>query len=482
MPEFTRFHLPLTRQGSKNSSSGISSRNPQLILQAPAPSKEFSFYAEKPRSASPQYTTTFAQSLDDSSNADLVYSQSDLADSFGQLSRPSFQEERYSNTNRYFASDFMEMASPSKNNFARQNLSMMGHNQEDHEDTLTPSPVIEYDLTDNGFFNGDGIDSRHRSNSHARNKSGESSTSTKWWKLPRQRNHHKSSSSSTHPTIDTGRDVSSRASSFGSIRGAEFDVNSSTASFSNQSNFAVDTSPPVSPPLDSFTFPRPHNQPLSPYSAESRQTWSRDGFGDGRRSLHSKKSSLSSNGHCRQKSSQSIDNPANFMLSSQDKWSMQLGHANYTIIPEPYTPDFFDLSTWHKLLEDRETAQAEYCKHKARTIEHYGLNTQTFRLTEAKWAEINGEWEKIVRMAKKCLMARGFQSAQLTATAASQNVKMPALNPHVDGKFPKLGDEDIVGPMAQSEPIYSREPSPVQKASLTKWKLDRLFGKSSSQS
>lgn len=466
MADFTLFHRPFNRSNVTQ---------PNLTYTSLSHDSTFSETTTPP---TPQYNSSVSQDFKSSYRS----AQFDLEDPFVALYPTSFQEVSYTSPSKYNSSDLMDMASPSKNNFAQQ-VSTFEDYTEDNDDTIMPDPVVEYDLTDNGYSFSSGMDSEHLS-THKRNQSGEStnSTSTKWWKLGRQR-HNKSNSASTHPISDTGR-ASSRTSSFTSARGDEFDARSSTVSFQNQSSWVLD-SPPVSP-SGNFSFPSPQTQSFSQHQLDNRPTSSRDGQYklETGRALHSKKSSLSSvnfsHSHSRQRSAQSLDNGSS-LTSSQDKWALALGHANYTVEPEPYAPEDPNLDSWRQLLDDRESAHSDYCKQRARIIEHYGLNSKQFKLTEAKWAEINSEWEQIIRMTKNNLLARGTPATLLAASASCQSVRMPTLNPHVDGKFPKLGDEDIVGPMAQSEPLQSRDPSPARKQSGQKWKLDKIFSKPSSQ-
>jgi hypothetical protein len=134
MSDYTLFHLPLTRSGSKNSTAGvINSYNPHFVLHASTPSNDSFSYAEGSTPPTPPYQSSFPENYHHSADLEHEFDQSDLVDPFEQLFQPTFQEARYHDTDRYFTSNLMEMASPSKNNFARQIPRMMREEQEDND-------------------------------------------------------------------------------------------------------------------------------------------------------------------------------------------------------------------------------------------------------------------------------------------------------------------------------------------------------------
>jgi hypothetical protein len=197
----------------------------------------------------------------------------------------------------------------------------------------------------------------------------------------------------------------------------------------------------------------------------------------------------------------------------QDKWSRALGHANFTIQPEPYVPARLDRRSCRRLARDWEKAQAEFLRHQARTLEHYGPRSRTYALTEEKWTEINARWERCVNEATARLAAhraalglpplpppaatdaavagaaapapsaadvaspadsrpstaQGQSAPSSRPTTAGKDAapakQVPRLAPSWDGnKFPKLGDADIVGPMVVQHGAGSgsdSEPSPA---------------------
>lgn len=109
-------------------------------------------------------------------------------------------------------------------------------------------------------------------------------------------------------------------------------------------------------------------------------------------------------------------------------------------------------------------------KHLVRTGEHYGVTSKIYKLTEEKWADVDLQWKKN----NELLLAKAGTDDEF-AGALSRSIaepapllKMPSLNdPRSDGKFPKLGDEDIVGPMVQIASQFQRRPS--RKAAFFKF-------------
>jgi hypothetical protein len=165
------------------------------------------------------------------------------------------------------------------------------------------------------------------------------------------------------------------------------------------------------------------------------------------------------------------------IIAPPDKWSNLLGHANFTIFPEPYVPDVFNHESYDRLVSHWKEACEEYCKHQARTLEHFGPNSKTFKFTEEKWAEIDAEWKYNVDETSAKAISHGASAEDLTSSEPPTYVRMPSINPHVDGKFPKLNDEDIVGPM---DTIPPRVQPPVRRSTASKVIYEfksGLFGK-----
>ncbi|KAI9872600.1 MAG: hypothetical protein M1830_001427 [Pleopsidium flavum] len=145
-----------------------------------------------------------------------------------------------------------------------------------------------------------------------------------------------------------------------------------------------------------------------------------------------------------------------------DEWADKLGHANFNIYPQPYIPDVPDTEACKQMRADWDLARCNYMKHLVRTGEHYGVTSKIYKLTEEKWAVVDLQWKKNSEL----LVAKAGETDE-SVMALSQNtiepappLKMPSLNdPRSDGKFPKLGDEDIVGPMVQIASQFPHRPS-----------------------
>jgi hypothetical protein len=167
----------------------------------------------------------------------------------------------------------------------------------------------------------------------------------------------------------------------------------------------------------------------------------------------------------------SSDIPPIVIADLNDEWANKLGHANFTIYPEPDVPDRFDLEACRQLRANWDLARCNYTKHLVRTGEHYGVTSKTYRLTEEKWASIDAIWRKNndLTIAKTVENSKdAFATLKHTTLGEPGNsnimTKIPSLNdPRSEGKFPLLGDEDIVGPMVQVAAQLQRSPSKKTK-------------------
>ena len=171
----------------------------------------------------------------------------------------------------------------------------------------------------------------------------------------------------------------------------------------------------------------------------------------------------------------SADIPPMMLADPNDKWANMLGHANFTILPEPYVPEVSNAVSVQQQFDDWVEAQRNYAKHQVRTAEHYGVTSKYYLLSEQKWAEIHAEWRQNHDIAKVQAAAIGhaFASTSPIEPGPISTMLMPMLNdPKSEGKFPKLGDEDIVGPMQQGAALLPRTPS--RKRTLFKF-LNVLF-------
>ncbi|CAK7206599.1 hypothetical protein SEUCBS139899_009398 [Sporothrix eucalyptigena] len=149
-------------------------------------------------------------------------------------------------------------------------------------------------------------------------------------------------------------------------------------------------------------------------------------------------------------------------LEPHDEWCDRLGHANYTILPKPYklpTNDTTDTRALHVLRDDWMLARTNYAKHLVRTGEHYGTTSNTYVLTEAKWAETDREWQRahddaMAHITNMLVRAGGdgrARAATLDQLPPLQHHDVSCVIPQIldnaEGKFPGLCDGDIVGPM-----------------------------------
>lgn len=156
----------------------------------------------------------------------------------------------------------------------------------------------------------------------------------------------------------------------------------------------------------------------------------------------------------------SADIPPMMLADVNDKWALKLGHNNFTIHPEPYFPEVCDSASLKQLFADWEQARHNFIKHQVRMAEHNGPTSKAYLLCQEKWAEIDTMWKKNHDLAVSRASARGEEPEPSSPMEPAPLSKMPTLNdPKSEGKFPKLGDEDIVGPMVQiASPIIQRTP------------------------
>lgn len=136
-----------------------------------------------------------------------------------------------------------------------------------------------------------------------------------------------------------------------------------------------------------------------------------------------------------------------FTLSDpNDEWANRLGHANFTIQPEPYVPGFCDLESFQEFRARWDLARCNFAKHLVRTGEHYGVTSNIYKLTEQKWESINREWKNHHEGMLSVLDAKDGACLGLTKSHLHpcEQLRIPRLH---DDKFPELGDQEIVGPM-----------------------------------
>ncbi|KAI3395318.1 hypothetical protein diail_1430 [Diaporthe ilicicola] len=165
------------------------------------------------------------------------------------------------------------------------------------------------------------------------------------------------------------------------------------------------------------------------------------------------------------------------LLEQHDAWSDRLGHANFTILPRPYNPEAADFDTLRTLRADWDLARINYTKHIVRTGEHYGTTSKAYALTEAKWAETEREWKHAHDgLLDRVAALNPGNDAQLRWDRLQDDT--PTAIPKMldaEGKFPDLGDEDIVGPMVR-DAVMVRDPgSEAENGARRFWK--NLAGK-----
>ncbi|KAG6021823.1 hypothetical protein E4U41_002393 [Claviceps citrina] len=199
------------------------------------------------------------------------------------------------------------------------------------------------------------------------------------------------------------------------------------------------------------------------------------------------------------------------ILQEHDEWSDRLGHANFTISPQPYELESFEPEAIAKFRDDWDLARVNYTKHLVRTGENYGQTSKIYVLTEAKWAEIEGRWRTTLQEVIKntCHSSPGSNAASRNqsrgrgrgrcgSSNATAFARMPTQDDllaelewrrvedclpsavpqmleslNADGKFPGRGDEDIVGPM-QRDAVMARARSEDAKSRFWKAIADKV--------
>ncbi|KAK2763908.1 hypothetical protein FQN54_009527 [Arachnomyces sp. PD_36] len=179
----------------------------------------------------------------------------------------------------------------------------------------------------------------------------------------------------------------------------------------------------------------------------------------------------------------SADAPPIVIADPDDEWSHKLGHANFTIHPEPYVPTVCDVETLKQHRMDWDLARCNYTKHLVRTGEHSGVTSKIYQLTEEKWESVDSEWKRNHELVISSLKeSGGGESLSLTKSNAHpcDMVKIPRL--HDNDKFPELGDQDIVGPMVVG-PVRVRtnsQPKSFRKRTFLKFLRSIFFFRSAS--
>lgn len=147
-------------------------------------------------------------------------------------------------------------------------------------------------------------------------------------------------------------------------------------------------------------------------------------------------------------------------LVDEDPWSSALGHANFSIHPEPYLPSIFTLDAYTEFRGNWDHARRNYAKHLARTNEHYGPTSKVYKLTEEKWALIDTSWKDYHNAMTDSLGPELKRASDHSSQYSQRSIPLEKpisriVMPEIDdkcGKFPELGDGEIVGPMEVAPP------------------------------
>jgi len=199
------------------------------------------------------------------------------------------------------------------------------------------------------------------------------------------------------------------------------------------------------------------------------------------------------------------------ILQEHDEWSDRLGHANFTISPEPYELADINQETITQFRNAWDLARINYTKHLVRTGENYGQTSKIYAMTEAKWAEVERRWRATFQdiaknttnlaagsMSSSRNQSRGRGRGRSSSSAAVALARLPAQDDllaelesrrledclpsavpqmmkslYVDGKFPGRGDEDIVGPMRR-DAVMVRARSEDAKGRFWRTLADRV--------
>ncbi|EEH08855.1 conserved hypothetical protein [Histoplasma capsulatum G186AR] len=169
------------------------------------------------------------------------------------------------------------------------------------------------------------------------------------------------------------------------------------------------------------------------------------------------------------------------MPDTDDEWSDKLGHANFTIRPEPYLPAARTVEAFDEHWNNWELARYNYAKHLTRISEHYGATSNIYRLTEEKWDSVEARWRENHNQLVTSLEDGKGNPVSLLHKPDIHPVEAIKI-PHLDdkSKFPDRGDEDIVGPMSVA-PVLQQSSYPsgksLRKRTLFKF-LQDLFSPS----
>lgn len=154
--------------------------------------------------------------------------------------------------------------------------------------------------------------------------------------------------------------------------------------------------------------------------------------------------------------------PLRLAEDTADLWTLRLGHANFSIHPEPYVPESLDIESYKEFRANWDFARKQYAQHLARTNEHYGETSKVYKLTQEKWATIDNGWKRQDAIFCSALSPTLMRLSDSDSSAIDSPMSLDLLEkpttrivvPPMDksGKFPEIGDADIVGPLSVAPP------------------------------
>ena len=161
--------------------------------------------------------------------------------------------------------------------------------------------------------------------------------------------------------------------------------------------------------------------------------------------------------------------PPLVIADKEDPMSDQLGHADFTIFPQPYCPEVCDMHAINEVTNARQRARDTFAGHLNSTANLFGFESKVYNLTREKWAAIDVEWQQCLDEMMRRAFAQGQMAMPMTPLEPA-----PIIKPSVEKKSaeikpadltatvisdPKIriGVEEILGPMAVSPPQIQPE-------------------------
>lgn len=161
--------------------------------------------------------------------------------------------------------------------------------------------------------------------------------------------------------------------------------------------------------------------------------------------------------------------PPLVIADKEDPMSDQLGHADFTIFPQPYCPEVCDMHAINEVTNARQRARDTFAGHLNSTANLFGFESKVYNLTREKWAAIDVEWQQCLDEMMRRAFAQGQMAMPMTplepapiikqsVEKKSAEIKRADLTATVisDPKI-RIGVEEILGPMAVSPPQIQPE-------------------------